>query len=152
MARRRHNADGEPLGHVSPEFAELFAGAKEHEIIPRSRAYLSMKYGSPFADIYWNIELAAACDRESVRFDALVRLQTLFYGEAPQTLLVEQKDAKHVVEPQRRPELAHLAKVFGVLSTVGALPSPGDAARARASTDAEVEQVPPADAGPARHR
>lgn len=154
MARRSHSADGKPLapGMVPPEFAELFAGATDQQLMPRLRSWLAMKYGSPFADLYWLATLAACADRESVRFDAVVRLQTLFYGEAPQTLRVEQKEPQRVDQPQHRPNLAQLAKVFGVLSTVGALPAPGDAGRSRAGVNAEVEQVPPADAGPPGHR
>lgn len=137
-------------GQVPPEFAELFAGAKETELIPRLRTWLAQRYGSAYADLYWLTQLAAACDRESVRFDAIVRLQVLFYGEAPQTLLVEPKEPNHASKPYRPPDLSHLAGVFATLSTVGALPASGEAGRAGGAVDAEVEQVPSADAGPAR--
>jgi hypothetical protein len=150
MARRGHSAGGTPLGHVPPEFAELFAGAKDHELVPRLHSWLARKYGSAFADLFWLVELAAKGDRESVRLDAIVRLQTIFYGEAPQTLLVEQKETNGASAPIRAPSLHHIGKVFDVLRTVGALPSAGEASRTRGSADAEVEQVPPADAGPAR--
>lgn len=152
MARRSHNVAGEALtpGMVPPEFAELFSGALETQLVPRLRAWLAQRYGSAHADLYWLTELAAACDRESVRYDAIVRLQVLFYGEAPQTVLVEAKEPARVTQPNIQPDRERLAKVLSVLSTVGALPAPGDAGRVGQVVGAAVEQVPAEDAGPAR--
>lgn len=153
MARRRHNADGDPLapGMVPPEFSELFAGAQENQLVPRLRSWLAQRYGSPRADLYWLVELAAKADRETVRLDAVKHLQLLFYGAAPQTVLVEAKEAARVTEPHRPPDLGQLAKVLGVLSTVGAFPASGDAGRVGEAADAEVEQVLAAHAGLARN-
>lgn len=141
MARRKHNVDGEPLapGMVPPEFCALFQGAQETELVPRLRRWLHERYGSPFADLYWLAELAAASDRESVRFDAVRHLQVLFYGEAPHHVMVEEKEPSRVTAPTTIVAPDRRAQLFNLLRTVGALPRPGDAGGAGGSTDSEME-------------
>lgn len=146
MARRRNQADGQELGAVPPEFAELFDGAPEDALGARLGGWMAQRYGSSRAYLYWLVELAAKADRESVRFDAVAKIITLLHGEAPQELILSaKKDATQDARPPAQLQQPNrVALLIDTLSRVGFLPAAATAVRARGETDASVEQVPPA--------
>lgn len=146
MARRRDQAEGEALGAVPPEFAEMFAGAPEHVLRARLRGWMAQKYGSEHADLFWLTKLAAEGDRETVRLDAIRHIHLLLYGKAPERVIVEGKKEPAYGTPEQLTPDDRTAAVLRVLHAVGALPAAAAAVRSSKSTDAEMEQVPRANA------
>jgi hypothetical protein len=147
MARRRDQADGEPMGMVPPEFAELFAGVKDTQVAPRLRRWMETRFGSAYADIFWLTSLGAAADRDSTRLDAIKHIHLLLYGKAPERVIVqEEKPAANALPTQATgPERA--AALIRVLHGVGHLSHGAAAVRVGGAVDAEVEQVPPENGG-----
>jgi hypothetical protein len=146
MARRRNQADGETVGMVPPEFAELFEGVPEDALGARLGGWMAQRYGSSRAYLYWLVELAAKADRESVRFDAVAKIITLLHGEAPQELiLTAKKDPQNGKPPAALQQPNRVALLVDTLARVGFLPAAAAAVRAGGPPHAEVEQVPPAD-------
>jgi hypothetical protein len=141
MARRRDQADGQAVGMVPPEFAELFEGVPEDQLGLRLGGWMAQRYGSSRAYLFWLIELAAKADRESVRFDAISKIITLLHGDEPQEVIVTARKGPDAngQPPAALQQPNRVALLVDTLARVGFLPAAAAAVRTRGKTDPEVE-------------